>query len=344
MRWNLILIVFLSLFLGACASKRQASSGKHSGNRPSAKAPDRPEQSGNRQEPSANKPARPANPSRSLDTEEYIRIYSSLAIEEMERSGVPASITLAQGILESGNGNSRLARQANNHFGIKCTSAWKGRKTYKDDDRRNECFRAYPSAKDSYRDHSEFLKRERYRFLFDLNPSDYKGWARGLKKAGYATNPRYPQLLISLIERYELYYYDRPRGKKPEKVLATQRESAPARPVATRETGKIKTATAGASTTAGTSAGGTVLGRTQPGTATEGSAIGTATGGTATTPGSAAGRPETTVTSHYYYTVKQGDTLFAISKRFDITVEELKDWNSLASNAISTGQQLRVSR
>ncbi|QEC52035.1 glycoside hydrolase family 73 protein [Anseongella ginsenosidimutans] len=222
MRWNLLLVVLLSLFLGACASKKHASSGKHRGKRPAAKAPERADHPGNR--PSA-------APSRSLDTEEYIRIYSSLAVAEMERSGIPASITLAQGILESGNGNSRLARQANNHFGIKCTSDWKGGKTYKDDDRRNECFRVYPSARDSYRDHSEFLKRQRYAFLFDLKPTDYKAWAHGLKKAGYATNPKYPQLLISLVERYELYYFDRPRDRKKEKVLATAPASGKDAPV-----------------------------------------------------------------------------------------------------------------
>src|SRR3546814_19740529 len=123
-------------------------------------------------------------PSRSLDTEEYSRIYSNLAIEEMQRSVIPASITLAQGILESGNGNSRLARQANNHFGIKCTSDWKGGKTYKDDDRRNECFRVYRYARDSYHDHNEFLKRQRYRFLFDLKHDDYKPLHHGLTKDG----------------------------------------------------------------------------------------------------------------------------------------------------------------
>ncbi len=139
----------------------------------------------------------------------YIRQYAPLAVKEMQRSGVPASITLAQGILESDYGRSKLARRGNNHFGIKCKTDWQGRKIYIDDDRPGECFRRYPSVEASYRDHSDFLKNNpRYRFLFLLDPTDYKGWAYGLKKAGYATNPRYPRLLIDMIERYQLDRYD----------------------------------------------------------------------------------------------------------------------------------------
>lgn len=142
-------------------------------------------------------------------TEQYIQQYKDVAIAEMKRSRIPASITLAQGILESGNGNSRLATEANNHFGIKCKKEWTGRTLYEDDDAPQECFRAYPTAEDSYRDHSDFLmKSSRYAFLFDLAPTDYKGWAEGLKKAGYATNPNYPQLLINFIEKHNLQQYD----------------------------------------------------------------------------------------------------------------------------------------
>lgn len=140
--------------------------------------------------------------------EEYIRKYSKTAVSEMYRSGIPASITLAQGLLESGAGLSRLAKEGNNHFGIKCHN-WNGKKIYEDDDRRHECFRKYGSAEESYRDHSDFLRyKDRYKFLFDLDPTDYKGWAYGLKKAGYATDPKYPQKLIKLIEDYRLYEYD----------------------------------------------------------------------------------------------------------------------------------------
>ena len=143
---------------------------------------------------------------------QYIHKYSALAIEEMCRSGVPASITLAQGLLESRNGESDLAVKANNHFGIKCHN-WNGESIYYDDDRKGECFRKYDSVEESFRDHSDFLRyRDRYKFLFDLDPNDYKGWAHGLKKAGYATDSSYPQKLIRLIEEYELYEYDTLEG------------------------------------------------------------------------------------------------------------------------------------
>lgn len=140
---------------------------------------------------------------------EYIEIYSDLAISEMKRTGVPASITLAQGMLESGFGRSKLAAEGNNHFGIKCHSNWKGQTIRYNDDRRNECFRKYSNAAESFRDHSDFLRNTpRYKFLFDLAVTDYKGWAKGLKKAGYATNPDYASMLIERIEQYRLYSFD----------------------------------------------------------------------------------------------------------------------------------------
>jgi LysM repeat protein len=144
----------------------------------------------------------------------YIEQYASLAVEEMYRSGIPASITLAQGLLESRYGQSELAVKGNNHFGIKCHNNWSGKKMYHDDDLKGECFRKYPSPEHSYRDHSDFLRyRERYAFLFDLEITDYKSWAYGLKKAGYATDPQYPAKLIKLIEEYRLYEYDTPELK-----------------------------------------------------------------------------------------------------------------------------------
>jgi LysM repeat protein len=144
-----------------------------------------------------------------ITVEQYIEKYSALAIEEMYRSRIPASITLAQGILESGNGNSRLSTEANNHFGIKCKASWTGQTLYEDDDAPQECFRKYDAAIDSYRDHSDFLmNNKRYAFLFDLDSKDYKSWAYGLKKAGYATNPQYPELLITFIEKHKLHKYD----------------------------------------------------------------------------------------------------------------------------------------
>lgn len=140
----------------------------------------------------------------------YISNYKDLAVSEMKRTGVPASITLAQGMLESDFGRSSLARIGNNHFGIKCHSDWNGQTIRQHDDNRNECFRKYRRPEDSFYDHSDFLKSgSRYRFLFDLDPFDYKAWARGLKKAGYATNPEYANLLIRKIEENKLYDFDR---------------------------------------------------------------------------------------------------------------------------------------
>ena len=142
--------------------------------------------------------------------ESYIEQFAPLAVEEMYRSGIPASITLAQGLLESGYGLSELAVKGNNHFGIKCHNNWTGKKMYYDDDKKGECFRVYPSPEQSYRDHSDFLRyRDRYKFLFDYKITDYKSWAHGLKKAGYATDPSYPTKLINLIETYNLHEYDR---------------------------------------------------------------------------------------------------------------------------------------
>ena len=147
--------------------------------------------------------------------EDYIEKYRKIAVEEMERYRIPASITLAQGLLESGAGRSTLARKSNNHFGIKCGGSWDGRTVRHNDDAPNECFRAYKHARDSYEDHSKFLRTgARYAFLFRLKITDYKGWARGLKKAGYATDPHYADRLINIIELYNLDKYDQKGGLK----------------------------------------------------------------------------------------------------------------------------------
>lgn len=168
--------------------------------------------------------AQPAE--RRISRSEYIEKYKDDAIQEMHHSGVPASITLAQGILESGDGNSPLALYANNHFGIKCHNSWKGETFIMDDDEKNECFRKYNSAYESFKDHSEFLtSRSRYASLFELNITDYKGWAKGLKAAGYATNPKYADLLIALIEKHELYRFDN-YAKVPSKQLAKNKTSS----------------------------------------------------------------------------------------------------------------------
>ena len=152
---------------------------------------------------------------RNKQYEDYIKKYRDLAVQEMKKYHIPASITLAQGLLESGAGKSTLARKSNNHFGIKCGSDWRGKTVSHDDDARGECFRAYKHPKQSYEDHSKFLTgRPRYASLFKLKITDYKGWARGLKKAGYATNPRYAEQLIDIIELYDLHRYDTKGGLK----------------------------------------------------------------------------------------------------------------------------------
>ena len=145
--------------------------------------------------------------------QQYVDQYKDIAIEQMKRYHIPASITLAQGLLESGAGRSELTRNSNNHFGIKCNNGWTGRRTYHDDDARNDCFRVYDNAYESYEDHSKFLTgNQRYRSLFSLKTTDYRGWAKGLKAAGYATNPIYAEKLIEIIQLYKLYQYDNAKG------------------------------------------------------------------------------------------------------------------------------------
>ena len=155
----------------------------------------------------------------------YVEQYKEMAIEQMQKYKIPASITLAQGLLESAAGTSRLAREANNHFGIKCHSDWKGKYIRQDDDARGEKFRVYANAKESYEDHSIFLKKSRYASLFKLKITDYKGWAYGLKRCGYATNPKYAQLLIDLIERFKLYQYDQYSNKTYTSKQSKQKKS-----------------------------------------------------------------------------------------------------------------------
>jgi len=157
-----------------------------------------------------------------ISNKEYVDQWKNVAVEQMLAYKIPASITMAQAILESGSGNSALALKANNHFGIKC-HGWNGKKIYKDDDAKDECFRAYQTVEESFKDHSLFLeKNSRYDFLFIYEQSDYKSWAKGLKKAGYATNPKYPRLLIDIIEKYNLQELDQLNQPliSPEEVIA----------------------------------------------------------------------------------------------------------------------------
>ncbi|WP_421945543.1 glucosaminidase domain-containing protein [Pedobacter sp.] len=188
-----ICFALIALFLSSCSSRKFSKNNKQI-------------------EKAANKANN--NTYKSYNTLSYIDEFKAVAIEEMNAFGIPASITLAQGILESGSGNSDLAKYANNHFGIKCTSDWKGKNYFRDDDQKNDCFRVYKDARESFKDHSEFLKRKRYSALFQLDKNDYKSWALGLKQAGYATNPKYPDLLINMIEKYQLYQYDQSETEK----------------------------------------------------------------------------------------------------------------------------------
>lgn len=148
----------------------------------------------------------------------YINTYSQMAVDQQAQFGIPASITLAQGLLESAAGRSTLAREGNNHFGIKCHKGWEGKSMLRDDDAPGECFRVYGSAAESYRDHSLFLSRERYRPLFSHDVTDYASWARGLSRCGYATDPNYASRLIAIIERYALYTYDTRAGREAEEI------------------------------------------------------------------------------------------------------------------------------
>lgn len=208
--------------------------------------------------------------------EDYIRTFSDIAQREMQTYRIPASITLAQGLLESGFGKGELTRKTNNHFGIKCHTGWEGDYAHHDDDLRGECFRRYNHPMHSFRDHSIFLtSRSRYAALFELEPDDYRGWARGLKAAGYATDRKYPQKLISLIERYGLHRFDT--------EIAASLPRKKAVPVA---------------------------------------------------------RPNPL--DYGTHQVRAGDTLYALSRRYSMTVEELMAVNRLNSSALAIGQLLKV--
>lgn len=221
MRSKQLFILILTLVLvSSCGSKKKVTSGEN--DRITGKNPDR----------NANSPAEvqkenlPAKRYTDI-VEEYIDQYAEISKEEMRLYKIPASITLAQGILESGAGRGELTRRGNNHFGIKCHE-WQGDKVYHDDDHSQECFRKYNDSKYSYRDHSLFLtERRRYANLFDLDPDDYEGWAKGLRAAGYATDRLYPKKLIDLIERYQLQRFDAEvLGKKSKNRVAAQRSNS----------------------------------------------------------------------------------------------------------------------
>jgi flagellum-specific peptidoglycan hydrolase FlgJ len=247
---------------------------------------------------------------------QYVLDYKDTAKNNMKNHGVPASITLAQGILESGAGKGTLAVSANNHFGIKCHKDWTGDSVYHDDDSEQECFRKYNDPAESYNDHSLFLtSRSRYASLFELDKDDYAGWAKGLKACGYATDPKYPDKLIGLIERYELAKYDEEvlEGKSSPAVVKAEPKKEEPKPVAVQTTApapKPEPVVVKAEP---------VVVKTEPTPQ-----IGVSPGAVGT------------------YQVQQGDTLYSISKKNNTTVDELIRINGLNGNAISIGQVLKV--
>lgn len=262
-----LLILFIALFLHSCGSKKKSVQT----NRPTKAKTNEAVTERSKVYNSVGRVKK--SPKNLTQTESYIYQYAEIAQQEMKLFGIPASITLAQGILESGNGQGQLTSRSNNHFGIKCND-WKGAKVYHDDDKAQECFRKYTHAEYSYRDHSLFLfNRSRYGFLFDYDSTDFRSWARGLKKAGYATDPKYPKKLISLIERYNLDKYDDEVTKSEKKKRKRKKRNSP---------------------------------------------------------------------KENYHSVKKGDTLYNISNRYGISVEDLKKLNNLRSNEISIGQQLKL--
>jgi flagellum-specific peptidoglycan hydrolase FlgJ len=207
MKLRLFLGILSILFLASCSSNRRVTTKK---NQKVKIVEPKPEKLPSVKQIQHVRKLERNNKSLNKHTLQYVRKYAPLAVLEMHEYKIPASITLAQGILESGNGRSGLATKSNNHFGIKCHTGWKGEKVYHDDDEKGECFRKYKYVRTSYKDHSKFLTgRKRYEKLFKLRKSDYKGWAKGLKKAGYATDKKYPKKLIKIIETYKLYEFDK---------------------------------------------------------------------------------------------------------------------------------------
>ena len=265
----------------------------------------------------------------SEQVKEYVGTYKGIAQSNMKKHGIPASIILAQGILESGAGRGDLAVSANNHFGIKCHNDWTGDKVFHDDDTEQECFRKYPTAAGSFEDHAVFLTgRSRYANLFKLEKDDYEAWAKGLRAAGYATDPKYPEKLIGLIERFELAQYDQEvlGGKvKPKPVILKDQPAVVANEKLPAQLNTPKTVPPGTTVTV-----------TTPAEKAPAAIIPAATIQQEGSPQP----PDAIVTQSY--TVAQGDTLYSISKKHNTTVDELIRLNSLEGNAISIGQVLKV--
>ena len=252
-----------------------------------------------------------AQEARNPDVVSYIEQFRDLAVEEMVRTGVPAAVKLAQGIVETQAGKSELVMRSNNHFGIKCKSSWTGEKVYHDDDEKGECFRKYGTPRDSWRDHSDFLRSQpRYAALFRLDPTDYAGWATGLKAAGYATHPEYPEKLIRYIETYRLDEYS--------SVALARMKGGETDPADARS---LSSAT-------GDSAAATIPVRNDTGTTT-------------------ARKPETgsqNAECCLLHKVEAGETLYGLARRYGVGQEVIMRMNGLASTGLAAGAILRIPR
>ena len=267
------------------------------------------------------------------DVINYVNTYKEIAISEMQRTGVPAAITLAQGIHESEAGNSDLVKRSNNHFGIKCKDEWTGERVYHDDDARGECFRSYPAAADSYRDHSDFLKKgSRYAFLFGFDPTDYAAWANGLRKAGYATNPKYPQILIKYVQDYNLEQYSLiAMGKlKPSEEVVLTVPGSPARPLTAMNQGPAVIVTPGAEGAVVQPANGAGVTETGGGTGSMGP-----DSGQASYP-----EGEFQINRTRVVFVKAGVSLLAVAGLYDIPLGRLLEFNDLKEEDVLTKDQL----
>lgn len=269
----------------------------------------------------------------------YVNTYKVIAMAEMQRSGIPASIILAQGLHESEAGTSELVKQSNNHFGIKCKDDWKGQVVYHDDDSRQECFRSYATAADSYKDHSEFLRRSnRYAFLFELDPTDYEGWAYGLRKAGYATNIRYSQILIKLIRDYNLQQYSLiaiGKMKPSDEVVLTMPGVAPVTAIAAegQAAGDEK---AGADVSGANGTGG---GRTAGADGTRGGGAGAGTAG-AVQQEVAYPEGEFEINRTKVVYVQAGVSLLSIATQYNLSLPRLLEFNDMKEEDVLVKGQL----
>ena len=284
---------------------------------------------------------------------EYINTYKNIAMVEMQRYGIPASITLAQAILESGSGQGRLARHARNHFGIKCHYDWEGDTITHDDDAKGECFRKYEHPEASFEDHSQFLvNRSRYAFLFTLKAGDYKGWAYGLKKAGYATDPGYPQKLLLLIKKYELHQYDTEvlgYAFKEDKPLSPIPNTPPLtvekKKEANKTVAKANTTTQKANTpTAATKNTQKAVAKKDNSPKKDISVTAQKADTTRVAQKEANNTPaeEVAMDAIKMYIVKKGDTLYSIARRSGVSVDDLMARNNMSTFNINMGQILVI--